>query len=282
VAFLGEAVRRDNTGDTEVLNQIMLVPLTLGADGTLVPGQTQAVPFDATARKSRPSLIVSGQTATVFYTSSTGTLGQINWSSFNQGGGWFGPGSLRLGSAFESIWAPSAVLRRYRNSNERRVELTFTGKVRGRNHAEVYLARMQASPQGVPSFRRPVVNFPNTDYELTVDPSTGIYWSQGLQWTVSPDDVDPNQPNRCITVRRLVNGVWQTIWDGNAATYLFDQASGILSFTTNLGGKAYVDTTTGSVRLVGVVATRDMRFAVRVRPTLLRVSTAADANYRSV
>lgn len=296
MAFLGNAVKRDGAGNNVELSQIFLAPMTFNADGSInySPGNVVASPLDPTSQKSRLSLInVHDNTdyATVFATSYSGGFGQIIWQTYDptqSSGNQWGQGTLRLSNAFENMGAPSAVLRRYTvhpgqagSITVPRINLTFTAKVRGRKFSEVYFGELACNLHGRPSGRNPLQSFGTQASpfvsELTLDPATGVYWAQGLQWRTDQNSLDGID----ITTDPTGNAAG-SIWDQKSATRVFDANSGVLKFNTVLGGEAIIDTATGSVRFSGAILKRNTRLYVRYIPTLLRVSQGNGANYRSV
>ncbi|MBS1712859.1 MAG: PQQ-binding-like beta-propeller repeat protein [Armatimonadetes bacterium] len=287
MAMLGEATKRDASGTSVPLSEIMLVPMTFAADGTINynPGAILTSPFDPTVKKSRLSLVNTtlGSTsyASVFYSTYSNGLGQIVWNNYNSTSNLWTQGSLRLGNAFENLGAPSAFARRYRDGNQGRINLTFTGKVRGRKFSEVYMARLTASLfTGVPTGRNSVLPYgtatdPLID-DLTLDPATGVFWAPGLQWVTDQASLDQ------IDITTDPSGATGSIWDQKTATRDFDQASGILKFNSRFGGSVLLESSTGAVRMTGVILPRGTRLYIKYRPSIVRVSTGTGANYRSV
>ncbi len=287
MAYLGQATKRDGAGNQRALNQLMLTPFTIRADGTATPAATSfTMPYDPETRKSKPSLVQAGARATVFYTSYAGGLGQINWNTFtliaSSAGANFGPtAALDLGNAFESIGAPSATLRRYRNGAEGRIGISFTGKLRGRPQAEAFLAQLRADgTTGYPVAGNPMVSFGTRIDPLALDPASGSMWAPGIRWRMGAVDVDPNQAGRRIDILRFRNGSYQSVLD--FASGSFDRNTGILSYNTTLGGKVYLNAQTGQVSFAGALIPRSLRLYLQYTPYVLRVSGGQSANYRSV
>jgi hypothetical protein len=81
-------------------------------------------------------------------------------------------------------------------------------------------------------------------------------------------------------VFQLVGGNFVSVLD--KTTQSFDRESGQVTFTTLFGGKMYIDTKTGHVRLAGALVPRTLRLFVRYAPHYMRVSTGPGANYRTV
>jgi hypothetical protein len=287
LAWVGEAAKRDAAGTSQTLSQLMMAPVTVAADGSVSVGATVVAPYDPTSRKSRPSVVqlpspVSGRfDVAAFTTTTSGALGQLNWYVYNSNSGWRYTGSARLGGAFEAVGAPSATLRRFQNGSTGRYDLTFAAKVRGRSFSEVFLARLAAAQDGMPaSGRGGLLPFANRTDELTFDSGAGLYWAPGVQWTSRPGDVDPNGPSFVNLFTLDAAGQYVSVWDGVAATYQYDEAARVVSFSTTFGGKAYIELDTGSVRLSGGLFGRDTRLFARYTPQVMRIAGGTAQNYR--
>ncbi|MCW5937832.1 MAG: PQQ-binding-like beta-propeller repeat protein [Fimbriimonadaceae bacterium] len=277
MAFVGEANKRDQAGNVTTLSQLFVVPVTFGGDGSVTasPADVLAAPIDTTGRKGRPSLVQgSNGRFTAYVTSASGGLPQILFASYQGGGNWR-TGSLNLGSAFENAGSPSVVMRRFRNDDQNaRIDLTFTAKVRGRRNSEVYMARIAGETSGAPRGRSPFLYSPLRTDELTLDPDTGIYWSPGMLWRNEQRSFDN------LDVRQLqANGTLVSILDKNTESY--DPTTDTLRYNTVLGGQAILDTQNGSVRFTGAILRRDARLFLSAEPSIVRVSVAGGANYRS-
>lgn len=278
MAFLGEALKVDGAGTRRRLNQVMLAGVTLNTNGTASVSAPLAIPFDVESRKSRPALVQVGTLATVFYTNYATSLGQIQWNSFN-GRAFLPTQSLRLGNGFEWVGAPSASIRRFRNqSNETRINMTFTAKQRGRANTEAFMVQLGANMFGFPVGRNPIVPFAVGVDPLVSDPATGVFWAPGSQWRLTANEVNPANPNR-IDLLRLRNGVLESVLD--YASLQYDQDRGVIRANTVLGGQAFLDANTGSVTFSNAVIPSGLRLFVRSAPQVLRLSTGIDANYRS-
>jgi hypothetical protein len=108
---------------------------------------------------------------------------------------------------------------------------------------------------------------------LVQDPVTGVYWSNGIDW--STRDVDLNN----LDVVNRVGTARTSIIDRN--TRQFDTLSSTISYDCLLGGKVYIDPRTGSVRFSGAMVPRDSRLEVLISANAVRVSTWLAANYRN-
>lgn len=275
MAFLGEAAKRTARGDVLNESRLFIAEVTIGNNGTVVVSNPIGSPYDPLVKKGKPTLITTGNNATAFYTTDSSSLGQLGWSNFN-GAVWASPQSIQLSNGFESLGSPSATLRRYRNQNLARIDLLFTAKLRGRSNSEAFFGRLAADNSGRPTGRNPVLIFGTRVDPLGLDPSSGVYWARGVDWAMGNPDL--NVPATRIDVFQLVNGVDQSILD--QATRKIDQTSKILSYDCLLGGKCYIDTTTGSVRFSGALIPRTATLRVRYAPRFIRISGGLSANYR--
>lgn len=292
LSFIGEATKYDAAGNATPVSMVFLVPLVFNGDGTITydPGRIVVSPHEQTTTKSRPSMTLQRQGArdfaTVYTTSNSNGSGQITWHTYPAQIGNFAFNSLRLGSAFENMGAPSVFLHRYRNTNQARAHVTFTAKVKGRRFSEVYMARLAANAVGFPQGRNPAqpygtATLPLID-ELTSDPATGIWWSPGLQWLSDQTSLDRidigTTPVWDPGQLRFVN----TIWNLQTSTREFDATAGVMRFVSRLGGEVVIDVNTGAIRMNGVVLKRGQRLFVSYRPTIMRMTEGSGANYRSV
>ncbi|MCH8977923.1 MAG: hypothetical protein IH945_01610 [Armatimonadetes bacterium] len=289
MAFLGVAEVSDAAGTRQRREQLMITSLNFAPNGAVTEnGPASAMPFDLASSKSKPTIVQTGATATVFYTTSSSGPGRINYSAFN--GAWTIPGSLEMRNAFESVGAPSATLRRWRNSDVAVIDVSFTARLRGRAFSEAFLTRVAADPAGVPFGDQPQIAFGPRIDELELDTATGIYWAPGAVWRMARNDLvipDPTAPfdptEQFIDVYRpnpLEPGGLESIVD--KTTREFDRETGMLTYTTDLGGRVYVDTRTGSIRFAGALVPRSLRLFVRYAPTYVRISSGPGANYRTV
>lgn len=273
MAFVGEATKSDASGTSSQINQIFASVLNFGPTGAVAVANTVALPFDTTSRKSKPSLIQSGAAATVYYTSSSGGVGEVYTSTFN--GGSFGqPRALGLGNMFENLGAPSVSLRRYSTTGQFRTMVSFTGKMRGRTHSEAFLAQLTTSASGNPSGNNAFSIFPRTFDRIEFDAASGVFWAPGLRWRLNDTDIAN------FDIRRDPLNAASSILD--LTTQQVDREQGIMSYVTNLGGRVLVDTTTGAIRFSGGIVPRNLSlYVVAYNPTVLRVSSGTGANYRN-
>ena len=287
MAFLASATVQTAAGDRRQQEQVVVSSLNFATSGAVSEnGPPVAMPYDMLGSKGKPSLVQTGSNGTVFYTTSSTGFGRINYASFN-GATWQTPHALDMGNAFESVGAPSATLRRWRNADVAFVSVAFTAKLRGKAFSEAFMVRLEADGNGVPLGDQPQRPFGPRIDELEVDTSSGIYWAPGAVWRLARNDLvipNPAAPfdpaEEFIDLFRLVNGGFVSVVDKTSRT--FDRESGMIIYSTDFGGKVYVDTKTGSVRFSGALVPRSLRLFVRYAPNYMRVSTGPGANYRTV
>lgn len=288
MAFLGTARAVDGSGNAREASRIFLVRFSLSDSGqvTLDPvnGGTRmvAIPGDPFVRKSAPSLTQSGVSAHVAYTSYSGNLGQAMVSTFN-GTSFGNPGALRTGG-FDSVGAPSSILRLNQQgfapaSQAARLDVSFPARRRGKSNSEIFLAGLTTGVSGSFATRNQQFYLNRVD-ELSRDNSTGVYWAPGAVWRTGALDLDYPSGTGVIDVLMYSSAGLNSILNKNTAEY--DAGTGILTCDTSLGGRAALDTQTGSVRFTGAVFPASSRLYVRYSPACLSIGTGADANYRSV
>ncbi len=293
LAYIGSAMISDAAGNRREQEQIILSNLTFAANGAVSEAGVTSMPYDLQSEKSKPSLVQTGANATVFYTVNSTGFGRVNYATFT-GAGWNTPHALDMGNAFENVGAPSAVLRRWRNAGPPNpgvvtpyISVAFTGKLRGRAFSEAFLTRIEADATGAPLGDQPQRAFGPRIDEMTLDTATGIYWAPGAVWRLARNDLvipNPATPfnpaEEFIDVFQLVGGTFVSIVDKTTRT--FDRESGQIVYTSTFGGKLFIDSRTGSIRLSGALVPRSLRLYLRYAPTYMRVSTGPGANYRTV
>lgn len=304
MAFTGEVGRLIDGQRRSVESRLFLTQLTSSNGGGLssttpVPLQIGTDLIGSSAKIGKPTVVQVGDSAAVYFPMTTGGTSQIFYGYFDNGA-WqnlsFGRqqgqglvGRLNTGDAFESVSSPSALLRNNYGPNvvgqggQARfvIDLVFTGRLRGRNQAEVYMARIPANaagrpqgsdgslwttgPTGAPRFER-----------LTYEPSSGLYWANGAVWSQSFDQTNG------IDIQRAVVVAGNVTYESILVPGTLKQAEGssIGSYQTTLGGRVYIDTASGNVRFSGAVIPSSTVLYVRYAPRFLRVSQATDMNHR--
>ncbi len=293
MAYLGSAMISDPAGNRREQEQLILSNLAFAANGAVSETGVSSMPYDLSSEKSKPSLVQTGANATVFYTVNSTGFGRVNYATFT-GAGWNTPHALDMGNAFENVGAPSAVLRRWRNAGPPNpgvvtpyLSVAFTAKLRGKAFSEAFMTRLEADATGAPLGDQPQRAFGPRIDEMTLDTAAGTYWAPGAVWRLARNDLvipNPAAPfnaaEEFIDVFQLVGGNFVTVVDKTTRT--FDRESGQIVYTSVFGGKLFIDTRTGSIRLSNALVPRSLRLYVRYAPMYMRVSTGPGANYRTV
>ncbi|MBS1717123.1 MAG: PQQ-binding-like beta-propeller repeat protein [Armatimonadetes bacterium] len=265
MAFVGDAQKQTPVGRiTE--NRLFASILTIGAGGAIT--LTDLTCNGSTAKmtdmqsetllpKRKTSVVqtASNGAAVIFY----GTDKGIQYVTFD--GTSFGTQSaIPMPAAMESVSSPSAVGRLYRGTSKV-IDVAFSGKLNGRQAQEIYMCRLNADASGNPTglAYQPL----RTRDLLEYDTAHNQYETQGLVW-------NPN-PSTPVTLETVVNGVYTNI--EVAGTRTTDRSSGVISFTTTLGGTAIIDPNSGVVRLSSLRLPQGIQLALTYQPTFLRVSS---------
>lgn len=219
--------------------------------------------------------------------------------------------ALPFGPGFASVSSPSAAGRIYRRSDSSLtsavIELTFQGKLRGRPYPEIFLGRLNATTSTglkatvVPT-QLPEISDGNgnshldqdnafawlpeeTNENIQPDSQAGTYRSRGVYW---------NTRARILLRQVAANGtITNLLLDGYAGndpdhlagfdatqnTAAYDPDSGIVSYDTRLGGKVYLDPTTGTVRFSSASPSRNVRLQLTYTTRFLRISAGGSAGY---
>lgn len=327
IAFIGEGMKADTNGVTrERESRLFIASASVSGNAQIAVSNPiplgfrdpdgKQYPVDPQAKFGKPSVIQVGSNATVFYPTTSGGLTQINWALFDgqanewvRANGQSATGSLRLGSAFESVGSVSAVLRRQTNREQQRgqtnITLAFTGKLRGRSQSDVYLSTINANGLGQPASTsrgpRGSVILPwetRVDTLVTSD-VTATYWGRGAELREDTGDVEvsdalaadlktkdyatPNESGTFIDIMRLTKtGRYKSILDHTVGSKTYDSIGRTLTANTIFGGQAIIDLGTGSVKLTGAVIPTNMKLFFRATPRFVRVSEGIASNYRGV
>ena len=281
LAMLGQAEKQTPTG-RQPESRIILYSVVPGATGNNPVAGPFVMPHDPTMAKGRPAIVQSDERATVFY-AGAGTGSNAMFYSHFDGSSFAQPQPIPLGPGFESFGTPSVSARTYRGAsvnglatNTPILDMTFSGKLKSRPHAEVYLARMRSdgrlTPVNVAGQRTPLVYFPRRNQERLVAEGDGsTFASAGLLWNLN----DPAN-NPIVLQQRIGATVTNLEIPG---TRSIDRTTGVISFETRLGGKAYLDSNLGSVRFSGTIPARNATLLLSYTAQVLRISTSGGSAY---
>ncbi|MEQ1933695.1 MAG: hypothetical protein ABL962_07440, partial [Fimbriimonadaceae bacterium] len=265
MAFIGGAQKQgaqERYGDT----RIFIAPVTVSATGAIAAGVPIGLPNDPQMAKSAPSIYQLGDDATVFFTAHGTGQSQIHYASYN-GATWGTTRVMSLGTGFEAVGAPNVTGRTYRGlsgpgqpgNGNAFLEFAFTGKLRGRPANEIFMTRM--STNGVQPGN--LFFFPTRNDELLrTDTEAGTYRASGISWDLNGVVLRYSVNNAALVNAEVPN------------TRTVDRASGLITFDTVLGGKAYLDPNLGTVRLANSLPTKNVVLYLTYRPRVLKVSAS--------
>ncbi len=295
MAFIGTAQKQVATGRTSECRLFLARVSAIGGVASVtVP---VSMPYDVASAKSRPFVVQDGNTAVVFYSAATTSGAQMMWTVYN-GSTWSTPAPIEVPSGFESANAPSVAVRPYTgavppvdsNGNPMNtvLDVTFTGRLRGRSASEVFTLRLASTGKPLPltsAWEAPIVRD-----ALIADSGTGVYRSLGLGW--SPNAAFAPLLNGGGTpVQGVLLQQWVDVNLDNVAvdteirnlevpnTRVIDRATGVISFDCTLGGKVFLDPNLGSVRFTSAAPARNGQLMLSYQPTVLRLSSSTTASY---
>lgn len=286
MAFVGETTKVDRTGTRIPLSQVMIADLhfeTAGVsrNGTGALNGIFPISQDPTSKKGKPSIVQQGESAAVFYPAQSSGRSELYTATFD-GAAWGTVRSLGLGGVYENLSGVSANLRR-NDSNafatSAFLDVFFTGHVRGRQNSEAFYGRLDTDANGMPLAEPVWSTFRNRLDRLDYDPATGVFWTPGVHYNMSPADVDAFQ----LLILNPVTGLLEPLINNNPVvpadmrSRLIDRESREMVFQSPRGGKVYVDALRGSIRLSGVATSRNTQIFARYSPRFVRVSGASTA-----
>ncbi len=286
MTFLGEAQVQTPTGRRGE-SQVFVAQFTMAPNGALslnAPGSLGRAEGGATGK---PAIVAtSDDTGTVFFGAGGSGQSQVRYMSFQYvGGSSYSVGATNVvptGLGFETAHSPSVHARSYLGAaapglspGDAIMELAFAGKLRGRPHPEIFFARLLAGgtnggPRIVPGTRSPVLLLPEQiDDRLSAEAEAGVFRSRGVGWNLSSQ----------IVLTQLLNGAVTNLEVPN--TRVIERTSGMISFDSTLGGKAYLDPSLGTVRFAGAVPSRTAVLQLTYTPRFVRISSGIGAGYGS-
>lgn len=271
MAFIGTAIKQTAAGrNTE--NRMMLATVQSNANGVLTVNGPVAMPFDPNTTKGRPSIYQVQDGATIFY-SGAGTGQAQLFYTVTDGTNFSRPTILAVGEGFESATSPSVQLRRYTGvpGNSIILEMTFSGKLRGRSNPEIFYGRMTTSSTSVNGNTvsatpdQPIYMNARTGEILTQEGSD-TYRALGVSWNTRAP----------IQVYQDLNGTVTNL-ELNPGSRTVDRQSGLIRFDSKLGGQIYIDPNLGTVRFSSTKPNPAAKILLDYTPRYLRVSESTIA-----
>jgi hypothetical protein len=310
MAFLGKAQKSTPSGrinETHVfLTQVKSTSsgVTLDAAGSPlnttyptnvpVPGTQGDDPMTA---KGKPTVAQTSTGALVMYGATQGTSSGIHYSRYSVAGKGFGPSvPLNFGTGFDSVSQPKATIRLYSgtysgNANtltSHLLDLTFTGRLKGEAHSDVYLSQMRLNQIGgdwqvvdastttsieTPGAGTPFAYFTPQVNELLSSDGAGVYRARGVQWDRT-QQIALWQYSQGVGTDLLLDSTQN---NNQANTRNSDRETGIISYDTILGGKVYIDPANGTVRFSQGRPAQGVDVRLTYTPGFLRISKAGSA-----
>ena len=300
LVFLGQAQILNSANAAFAESEVMISPSTIGGSGVslgnvavLPDSISQPSSFTSTV-KGRPTIVQANQDATVFYSASGANHGALYAATYN-GTAWLTNNPISLPADFEAVAEPDANGRVYSgrtvtgangvpliSNGQPLLELSFQGKMTGRQHPDIYMMRLPSDTNGVPQSYSPMDMLPISNEPLT-SAKNGLYDAQGVAW-------DTNQP------------LWVTLYYGaNATSFVLspsvatlyqnpvgtvvsppvnvDSQTGTISFDAGagMGGKVYVNPTTGTVQF-STPPPATTTVGLTYTPRIVRVSSGASSD----
>ena len=279
MAFVGEAQVQTTTG-RGVTSRLFMAPVTINGTGVPTVGTpVMAGHDDGRIPKSKPSVIQVGDYATFVFGGGGAGKSQLMYMTYDPTASdpkdrWSPIRSFSTGNGFEYATSPSVSARRFLSdaggsqlpNGKAMLEILFVGKIRGSANSEVFLGRVPCDANGVPDGN---ANNPTFAYlpikdqgELQSTDVPGVFRAEGVGWDL----------RSTIKLEQIYNNVTTDLEVAGTRTY--DQATGLISFTTKLGGKVYLDAGAGTVRFSSVSPSNKAELVLTYRPRFLRISSA--------
>ncbi|MFM9872081.1 MAG: PQQ-binding-like beta-propeller repeat protein [Fimbriimonadaceae bacterium] len=285
IAFVGETTKVDRTGNKIDLSQVMLANMdftnTVARVNTGALNGVFPIDLDPTSKKGRPAIVQQGANVAVFYPAQSAGRTEIYSANFD-GATYSNVQSLGVGSIFEEISGITANLRSVSaavNPTGAVMDTFFTGQVRGRQNAEAFQGQLAVGANGMPVANQQWTVFEDRLDRLDYDPSTGVFWTPGVDWALTPADVNAFE----LLILNPVTGTLTPLINNNPLvpadmrSRVVDRETRELVFESPNGGKVYVDARRGSIRLSGVATGRNTQIFARYSPTFVRVSGVSTA-----
>ncbi|MCW5946779.1 MAG: PQQ-binding-like beta-propeller repeat protein [Fimbriimonadales bacterium] len=170
----------------------------------------------------------------------------------DQTANWSANTPIDPGAGFAQAWSPTPIER------TARIDLVFTGLLRDASQPEVFYGAWQSDAFGR---LRNLEEQPERNRETLVRQADGIFRARGVNWNVRrPLEAWIRRPNQAPVRIDL------------PATTQIDDATGVVSRDSELGGKIYFDPHTGVVRFSTQPPLANMALELRYTPRIVRVS----------
>ncbi len=269
LVFVGEAEKQSAQG-RYLESRVFISNVSMTPNGSPVAvGNPVPLDYNGQMRKFRPAVVQMGATATVFFTGDGPGQKGLFYSVFD-GTNWGPVRQVQVGTGIEQMGSVHASARLYEGlsvgglgTGSGMIELSFSGKLKGRSLPEIFFARLSTGRSATPQNNGALISLPQrVDERLEQDGAPGTYRALGISWNVS----------QTIQLQQSFNGATTNLEVGG--TRVTDPNTGLISFDSTLGGKVYLDPTMGTVRFSGTSPNRNAIMLLTYTPRILRVSTA--------
>ena len=231
---------------------------------------------DVDTPKSKPSVVQVGADQAVILYGAGGTGRSRLFYTLYNAGTLSQTVPLDTGPGFDWVSDPSATARPYQGvdptfnpANPNLMDLAFSGKLRGRSNAEIFLGRIVTDPNGAPvsvTGDKNLFYYFSTRFieQLEAEPQRGLFRANGAMWnTANINNIDIGMATG--------NAAPVSIITGPTSSRILDPTTGILTLQTTMG-TVYVDTFQGTVRFANTVPGIAYRVYATYQPRFLRLS----------
>jgi hypothetical protein len=293
MAFVGTSPMSSGTIEHRVF--LTQVGTTTGGAVTLSNAVSTSDPLsaarafndDPTTTKGKPTVVQTTTGAFVFYPVTAGSQTTVHAVRYTGSG--FAPYvSLNFGSGFDVVTDPSATARPYygfyRGANlQQLIDLTFSGRLRGRPNSEIYLGRLlfnkladgnyhltdaAGNDEEQPNAGSPFLFLPQQVNERLLAEGGGLYRARGVEWDRTQQVYLYEFNTNSGSPVNLLSG-----------SPTVDRETGLISYDTTIGGKVYLDPDLGTVRFSSAMPAQNMEIRLTYNPAFLRVTNGTSGAY---
>ncbi len=218
---------------------------------------------DLEKKRIRPMAFGASGLVAFWHTSMNGKSMMFHNARLNPGGGsgdqtanWSPNIPVDPGAGFAETWAPTPIERD--GVGATRIDIVFTGLLRDAAQPEIYYGGWVTD--GVGRLRN-LIEQPERDRESAFRQADGTFRTRGVNWNARrPVEAWIRRPNQA-PVRIDI-----------PASRTIDEATGVISADSQLGGKIYFDPHTGVIRFSSQPPLANMALEIRYTPRILRIS----------
>lgn len=268
MAFVGDAQIPTDNGRLQE-SRLFATSLVPDATGHLPASPLPSVfemPFDINSAKGRPSVVqLADNNSVIFYPAAGTGESVLKWVTFTDAGFTEQPHTVNIPNGFESVGAPSAIARTYKGASalngQTIIDLSFTGKIRGRANSEVFLSRLALN-----GGEWELTDLPARDSEvLSKESESGLYRAAGVAWDSATT----------LVLNYTLGATTTSLLNTSMTT---DPETGLIRCDTALG-RVYLDPNLGTVRFATAPPNPNATLTLSYQPKIIRISTSTAAGY---